>query len=151
MAIVRFEDVVATVEDYLASNWPDPDVALRLTAREAVASTATAGHDPDYTAELQWIGPTTHQETRITEQWLDFDLRVLCRARDNDPLKALEMATLFSELLRGTVMNTTDRSDGTTETGGWIHFLEAVTLPPIREETGQTLAVCQAAAWAHTG
>ena len=138
----RTTDIIASVEEYFANQWPDPSVQRVPTAHEAVSG--ESGTLGDAWVGVQWIGPEPNM-TRPSYSWVNFDLRILCYSTRQDRLHASQLGDDFAELVHETVIPLLDRTDGTTELGS-IQFYAAAVLPPQVDSRGVRASIVDVSA-----
>lgn len=139
-------DLIASVEDWLKDNLPDPNVSMVPSGAEVPRS--FTGTLPDRWIAVQWISMQEFQPQRSNTDWQVVDLRIQCYARTNDRLEAAEMADEMKELLANTTVTVKSRSDGST-TVGHVRFNEVGIVPPQRDARDVLVSVVEVVAWVH--
>lgn len=146
MAQVYTADVIASVEDWLKDNFPDPSVSFIPVGAEVPRS--FTGTLPDKWIAVQWIKFQEPQPSRATTDWQTVDIRFLCYSRTNDRLAAAGMADDIKALMANGFVTVKLRADGTT-TVGHVRFMQVDIAPPQRDERDVTVSVVDVVGWAN--
>jgi hypothetical protein len=145
MARVNTTDLVASLEAYLIDNWPD--ASIRFVSTHHAAEGGWSGTEGDRWAAMQWVATGLHQPTRNSEDWLDWDLRILCRAKVADRLASVRDAEMLAEVLDDSVFDLIDRTDGSTVLG-CVEVNATTVLPGERDTSGVALSIVEVTGWA---
>jgi hypothetical protein len=148
MANARISDVMASVEKWLIDNWPDDSVTFVPSSSDGPRPNSF-NQLPDVWAQPQWISFEPEQPVRPGEDWVTFDLRLICQARVNDRLRVANVADGLRDLIRSAVVEVVDRADGSTSRG-WVRFNEVGVTPPQKDQRDVVVAVVDVVGWAHT-
>lgn len=145
MANVRVEDVISSLEKFLAANWPTSSWRFYPTAADAAS--ADDRTDAVEWVGLQWLPMSPARPMRASEDWVNVEFRLICYSRSNDRLAAAEMATQFKDLLRSTTFAVYDRATGGTTQVGSCRLLEVSVIPPAPDSRGVNRAVVEVTGW----
>lgn len=146
MANVRISDLIASVEAWLVANWPDDSVTFVPSSSDGPRPDAF-NQLPDAWVQPQWIDMPPAQPMRPSEDWVTFDLRLICQARTNDRLRVALVADGLRDVLRSAVIELKDRADGTTGVG-WVRMNEVGVTPPQKDQRDVVVAVVDVTGWA---
>lgn len=144
MANARLADVMAAVEAWLVANWPDTSVEFIPSSSDGPRPSDDLG---TAWAQPQWISYES-QPRRPSEDWVVFDMRVVCQARTNDRLRVASVIDGVRDLMRSATIDIVDRSDESTARG-WVRFVEVSATPPQRDARGVVVGVVDVVGWAH--